>query len=131
MRRSSKKVIIAIMCFSMLLPFITSYNVKAADKSDNSTITEVTPRSIMKSSRTVTFSNGVKITVNYTFQEANNTIIYIDRVYISYFPPHKFSNVRVIGYEILDNYNRNIKVKTYQRPINSSSEVYKEYYILL
>lgn len=130
MQGKKKRVIIAIMIFSMLQPCI-SLNVNASTISTSLETGVIAPSSLLKLSKTTTFSNGVKITVNYTYQESTGRVAAIDKVYISYYPPSKFSSVRIANYTLLNTAFGNIEVETFQKSIGSSREIYQAYYIAL
>lgn len=78
-----------------------------------------------------TFSDGVEITVNYSYQDSTNEIIGIDRVYISAYPPALYSSIRITYYDILNEFNDNIRVETRKTFVNRANSVYQEYYVLI
>lgn len=130
MRKNKVKMTIMVMLLVLCCVFVKT-NVNANEKNNNKEIEQNASRTLLKLSHTETFSDGVEITVNYSYQDSTNEIIGIDKVYISAYPPATYSSIRIIGYEILNESNDNILVETIKTYANTANPVYQGRYVLI
>ncbi len=125
-----KKQIKKIMSFMMAVTLIFSCGVLDVDASEltQSKITreETVTRALLKLTRTYQTAIGVKITVNYTMQESSNTIIAIDKVYISGYDPSTVSSARIDWYQITNLSKGRVSVVIkYTKPGNANEQELK------
>ena len=126
MNRQIKK----LMSFMIAVTLILSCGVLDVDASElaQSKITteEAVTRALLKLARTYQTSIGVKITVNYTMQESSNSIIAIDKVYISGYDPSTVSSARIDWYQITNLSKGKISVVIkYTKPGNANEQEHR------
>lgn len=99
-----QKTIISLMLSFMMCFFILGFESYAAalNKStvNDTNSVSIEPRAILTYSSTVSVkNNSIKLTANYSINDATDDIVGVQKVYVSYFDPIKYTDVQVNSYK--------------------------------